>query len=121
MIIRLYFDEDSQDGDVVQAVRFRGLDVLTAHEAGMDHHDDEDHLDFATAKGRVLYTFNARDFNRIHIEYITQNKTHAGIIIGQQQRYSVGEQMRRLTRIVNARTAEQMINQLEFLSNWGEI
>jgi hypothetical protein len=30
-----------------------------------------------------------------------------------------GEQMRRLMRIVNTRTVEQMTNQLEFLSNWG--
>lgn len=119
MTIRLYFDEDSQDSDVVQAVRFRGLDALTSNEAGMGHRDDKDQLDFATSEGRVLYSFNASDFNRIHIEYITQNKSHTGIIIGQQQRYSVGEQMRRLTRIVNARTAEQMVDQLEFLSNWG--
>lgn len=118
MTIRLYFDEDSQDSDVVQAVRFRGLDVLTANEVGMRQRTDEDHLDFATADGRVLYSFNVGDFNRIHIERITQDNPHAGIIIGQQQRYSVGEQMRRLTRIVNARTAEQMIGQLEFLSNW---
>lgn len=121
MIIRLYFDEDSQDSDVVRDVRFRGLDILTSHEAGMDHRNDEDQLDFAMAEGRILYSFNAKDFNRIHIEYITHNKPHAGIIISQQHRYSLGEQMRRLTRIVNARTAEQMINQLEFLSNWGEV
>jgi hypothetical protein len=119
MVIRLYFDEDSQDSDVVLAVRSRGVDALTANEAGMQHRLDEEHLDFATAQGRVLYSFNVGDFSNLHIEYIVSNKSHAGIIIGQQQRYSVGEQMRRLMRIVNARTAEQMVDQLEFLSNWG--
>jgi len=119
MVIRLYFDEDSQDGDVVRAVRSRGLNALTANEAGMRHRLDEEHLDFATAQGRVLYSFNVGDFCRIHTECIVSNKSHAGIILAPQQRYSVGEQMRRLMRIVNARTAEQMVDQLEFLSNWG--
>ena len=31
---------------------------------------------------------------------------------------SVGEQMRRLLRLIAARTAEDMRNRIEFLSNW---
>lgn len=33
--ILLYLDEDAIDDDLVQALRFRGVDVLTATEAGM--------------------------------------------------------------------------------------
>ncbi len=119
MQIKFYFDEDALRISLARALRERGVDVLTAEEAGMRERDDEEHLEFATARGRVLYSFNTGDFCRIHTEYIVSNKSHAGIILGQQQRYSVGEQMRRLMRIVNARTAEQMVDQLEFLSNWG--
>ncbi|MGH9939534.1 MAG: DUF5615 family PIN-like protein [Blastocatellia bacterium] len=119
MQIKLYFDEDALHRRLKQAMRERGVDILTADEAGMRERDDTDHLDFATAQGRVLYSFNMGDFCGIHTEYIVSDKSHAGIILAPQQRYSVGEQMRRLTRIVNARTAEQMIDQLEFLSNWG--
>jgi hypothetical protein len=43
---------------------------------------------------------------------------HAGVIIGVQQRYSVGEQMRRLLRLIARLSAEEMRNRVEFLSNW---
>lgn len=45
------------------------------------------------------------------------NQPHAGIILGSQH-YSVGEQMRRLLRIITTKSAEEMINQVEFLSAW---
>jgi len=50
---------------------------------------------------------------------MVEGHAHAGIIFGQQQRYSVGEQMRRLRRLIALRSAEAMQNQIEFLSNWG--
>jgi hypothetical protein len=41
------------------------------------------------------------------------------IILGQQN-YSIGEQMRRLLRLISTKSAEEMRNQVEFLSAWGE-
>ncbi len=35
MNIRFYFDEDTMDDDLVEALRVRGVDVQTALEAGM--------------------------------------------------------------------------------------
>ncbi len=58
MRIRLYVDEDAMDKDLLQALRARGVDVLTAFETGMIERSDEDHLEFVTRKGRVLYSFN---------------------------------------------------------------
>ena len=69
--------------------------------------------------GRVLCSFNARDFNRLHNEYLAQGKQHAGIILVQQQRYTVGEQMRRLLKLIAAKPAEAMQNHVEYLSAWG--
>jgi hypothetical protein len=60
--IRLYLDEDAVDRDLVRALRARGVDVLTAQEAGLIEHDDEAHLEYATAQGRVLYGFNVGDY-----------------------------------------------------------
>jgi len=48
---------------------------------------DEAHLDWAAREGRVLYSFNMQDFCRLHSEYSSSGKTHAGIIVAQQQRY----------------------------------
>lgn len=103
------------DKALVSALRARGADVLTAQEAGMIERQDDDHLEFATSKGRVLYSFNVGDYCRLQ----AQGRTHAGLILAQQQRYPVGEQVRRLLRLIAARTAEAMQNQIEFLSAWG--
>ena len=62
---------------------------------------------------------NSSDYLAVHSEYLMQGRHHAGIILAQQQRYSVGEQMRRLLRIINFRSAEAMQDQVEFLSTWG--
>lgn len=47
MQIKLYLDEDAMDSDLANALRLRGVDVLTALEAGMIAKPDGDHLKFA--------------------------------------------------------------------------
>jgi hypothetical protein len=96
MTLQLYIDEDAMEKDLVRTLRARGVDVVTAWEAGIIERNDEAHLEYATAQGR----------------------SHAGIILARQQRYSVGEQMRRLLKLIAVTSAENMQNQVEFLSAW---
>jgi len=117
--IRLYFDEDSMRHALVEALRKRGVDVLTALEAGTTEQTDEQKLEYAAAQGRAIYEFNVGDFCRIHSQWLTQHKTHAGIILAHQRRFSVGGQMKRLLRFLGTISAEDMQNRLEFLSDWG--
>lgn len=119
MRIRLYIDEDAMAHGLVQQLLMRGVDVTTAHLEGMVEQADIDHLDYATHQGRVLYSFNVGDFQLLHTEYLTQGKSHSGIILSQQQAFSIGEQMRRLMRIITMKTAEEMVNGIEFLSTWS--
>jgi hypothetical protein len=72
--VSLYLDEDSQDNDLIDALRLRGADVIGAWAAGMRQRDDEQHLLCATAQGRTLYGFNTKDFYRLHTELLTQGK-----------------------------------------------
>jgi arginine utilization protein RocB len=65
-----------------------------------------------------LYTFNVGDFMHLHGEYMSAGQAHAGIIFGDQQRFGVGEQMRRLLRIISLRTAEELRSRCEFHSAW---
>jgi len=118
-MIRLYFDEDSMRRSLVRALCARGVDVITALDAGMVEREDAEHLDYATEQGRVLCTFNAGDFYGLHSEYVAQGKPHAGIILMRQQYYSVGEQMRRLLKLMASTSADEMKNWVEFLSAWG--
>jgi hypothetical protein len=75
---------------------------------------------FATTNECVLYTFNACDFYRLHSQWISAGREHAGMILAPQQRFSVGEQLRRILRLRTAMTAANMRNQVEFLGSWVE-
>lgn len=121
MTIKLYLDEDAQDKALLESLRLHSVDVIGAWEAGMRQQPDEAHLTFATVQGRVLYGFNVRDFYRLHTEILTQGQTHAGIVLAKQQHYSIGEQLRRLLRLVARKSAEDLQNQIEFLSDWEEL
>lgn len=118
-MLRLYLDEDAMDDALVKALRSHGVDLLTAFEAGMIERPDEEHLDYAASEGRVLYTFNVADFCRIHAAYQISSRPHTGIVLGRQKLYSIGEQMRRLLKLIATLTPEQMANHVEFLSAWS--
>ena len=65
--------------------------------------------------GRAVYTFNVDDFARLHKQYLLQNSDHFGIIVIPDQRYTIGEKIRRLAGFIRQVTAEEMINRMEFL------
>jgi uncharacterized protein DUF5615 len=117
--IRLYFDEDAMQSALLAALRARRVDVLTASDRGMLSRSDEEHLSHASSDGRVLYSFNIRDYSLLHEQWIAGGRNRSGIILAFQQRYSVGEQMRRLLRLLNQKAAMEMRSQLEYLSKWG--
>ena len=116
--LRLYIDEDALEGDMVRGLRSHGVDVITAADAGMLRRPDEEHLKFACGEGRVLYSFNVRHFHQIHTAWVAAGRAHSGIILAQQQRYSTGEQIRRLLRLIASVSAEAMRNREEFLGSW---
>lgn len=84
------------DTDVISALRARGIDVVTVLEAGRAGKSDEDQLALATELNCVLYTFNVCDFYRLHAQWMTRSREHGGMILVPQQRFSVGEQLRRI-------------------------
>jgi hypothetical protein len=117
-VLRFYLDEDSMSAALVRALRARGADVETAREAGLVERSDAEHLAYATAAGRVLCTFNVGDFHRLHGEWLDRGEAHAGMILMAQQRFSVGEQVRRLLGIAAERPSETMRGQVVFASTW---
>lgn len=106
------------DGDLVRGLRSRGIDVITAADAGMIRRSDQEHLSFASTQSRALYSINIRDFHEIHMEWMTAGRDHAGIVLAHQKRYSTGEQIRRILRLSGSLTAEVMRNREEFLGRW---
>ena len=119
MNLRLYFDEDAMDADLVVALRGRGVDLETALE-----------IDMLDARGRRApgirhnpttgpLQLQYRSFLPLHRQFLASGQNHAGMIVCRQQHYGVGEQMRRLLKLIAAKTGDEMHNQLEFLSQWG--
>jgi hypothetical protein len=94
------------------------VDVLTVADVGMLHRSDEEQIDWARQNGRVVFSFNTRDFYRLHTTIIEQGLSHAGIILAPQQRYGIGDLMRGVLKLINTKSSEEMQGQLEFLSNW---
>ena len=54
----------------------------------------------------------------MHPEYMEQERVHAGIVLAARQSYSVGVQLRGILKLMATKSAEDMINQQEFLGNY---
>jgi hypothetical protein len=113
--ICFYLDEDSFEKSLVKAFRRAGLDVVTVADVGRQRYADEEQLIWAASQGRSIYSYNRRDFCRLHDELLTAGRNHSGIIVLQQQRYSIGQQVKGLLRLVAEQSKEDMVNQLIFL------
>ena len=119
-MICLYMDEDGMARKLARALRQRGATVTTAYDEGMINRSDADHLDYATAHGYTLFSFNVSDYLRLHAQYLSAGKSHGGIILSRQQTYSTGETMRRLLRVMTRKSAADMVDHVEFLTVWSE-
>jgi predicted nuclease of predicted toxin-antitoxin system len=108
LFVRLYLDRHIMTRLAVD-LRGRGYDVVTTQDAGKDTAPDEEQLAFATAQGRVILTFNIRDFAPLHEAWQAAGRSHAGIIVSQQlggRQY--GLLLDRMLRLLNQLSAEEM-------------
>ncbi|NEQ21612.1 MAG: hypothetical protein F6K28_20825 [Microcoleus sp. SIO2G3] len=112
LFIRLYIDEDVH-GDLGVALRQHGYDMLTVNEAERGGFSDAQQLAFAAEQNRTIFTFNAADFIALHLEYLTEERTHAGIVISKQ--ISIKDTVRRLLYLIAHVSADEMYNQLRWL------
>jgi predicted nuclease of predicted toxin-antitoxin system len=105
----LYSDED-MSALVATLLRSRGLDITTVPEQGTLGKTDREQLEFATSVGRCILTHNRVDFERLHLQYIEENKEHFGIIVvPQKNAYEVAQ---RIGILVSTLMADEIRNQL---------
>lgn len=115
MPLRLYIDEDAMSRALIRGLRAQGIDVSTPLDEARIGQADDEQLEFASRMNRVFYTLNVGDFCRLHKHYMATHKVHAGIVVVYRQRYTVGEQIRRLSKLAEEKSLEEMRNQLVFL------
>lgn len=109
MFASLYTDED-MSALVATLLKSRGLDITTVPEQGTLGNSDREQLEFATSLNRCLLTHNRVDFEKLHLQYVRENKQHSGIIIVPQK--NAYELAKRISILVRALTVEEIHNQL---------
>jgi predicted nuclease of predicted toxin-antitoxin system len=113
--LSFYFDENIQTA-LADALKTRGIDVVTTQEAGNVGVVDIRQLAYATEKGRTILSYNKRDFALIHYQWMRIGRPHAGIILSDQ--LPIGVILRRLMRLYYSVNIEDMKNRLEYLGAW---
>ena len=106
--IRFHFDEHV-DPAIAIALRRAGIDVTTTNEAGLRTNDDEDHLQFARAEGRVIVTRD-QDFLRMS-RRITE---HSGIVFYTANQ-SIREIIEGLILIYEVMLPDEMAGHVEYI------
>lgn len=85
---RLHLDADASLRALHAALVARGHDVTRTPNAWMQRDaSDTEQLLGAAAQGRVLFTFNGRDFPRL----VQHNPEHAGVILAAQRRWTLSQ------------------------------
>ena len=108
MAIKFYCDEHV-DLAIADALRRRGVDILTAQEAGLLGVADEQHLQFAVSQKRAIFTQDT-DFLRLH----KLGAVHTGIIYTHQST-PMRKIIQGLILIYQVLTEEEMGNHVEYL------
>jgi hypothetical protein len=109
IFVALYTDEDIS-ALVATLLRYRGLDVTSVPEQLTLGRTDEEQLELAISMSRCLLTYNRVDFERLHIQYMEDNRQHFGIIVVPQK--SAYEVAQRIGILVSALAVEEITNQL---------
>lgn len=112
LFIELYLDEDVSVL-IGELVRARGFVAKTTVEAGNLGKSDDEQLEYAVTREKVLMTHNRIDFEELANEYFDNDKTHYGIIIA--VRRLPNQIVQRLLPILNERTTDEMKNQIVYI------
>lgn len=78
--MKFYLDEDVSP-KIAERLRKKGIDAVSAIEAGNLQLSDREQLACATREGRSLVTRNVRHFIVLAQEAIRRQEPHAGIIL----------------------------------------
>ncbi len=108
----IYTDEDVSKL-VATLLKARGFDVTTTSEQAMLSQSDSQQLAYAASVERCLLTHNRVDFERLHLEYMTEGRQHSGIIVAPQKNaYEIAQ---RVAILLNTLTADEINNQLLYV------
>ena len=112
---RFFTDEDVYAA-IAPALRKSGIDAVSTPEVGRLSESDESQLEWAANEGRILVTFNAGHFAKLHTAWMKAGRHHAGIVVSSQR--PIGDLLHRLVKLASDLDAEATHDRLEFASDW---
>ncbi len=111
----LHLDADTSIRQLQRALLGRGHDVTrTPNDWMPSDADDESQLLGATAQGRVIFTFNVRDY----LALAKRHPHHHGIALAAQRQWTVSPLIGALDRMLTETTAEEWVSQVKWLAHW---
>jgi hypothetical protein len=114
---RLHLDADTSIRQLQRALAERGHDVTRTPNAWISQEaEDEAQLLGATAQGRVIFTFNVRDYSAL----AERHPHHAGIALAAQRQWTLSALITALDRMLTATTAEEWVGQMYWLIHWKQ-
>jgi hypothetical protein len=112
---RLHLDADTSIRQLQRALAERGHDVTrTPNEWISQDADDEAQLLGATVQGRLIFTFNARDY----LALAERHPHHGGIVLAAQRQWNVGGLIAALDHLLATTAAEEWPGQVQWLTQW---
>ena len=104
-----FYTDESVNVAVAEGLKRRGVQVISARDADNLGLSDKEQLEYATKKNLVIVTHDD-DFLSMAMEF-----EHKGIVYVHQQKYSVGDLIRRLKLLWDIAEPKDMVNHVEFL------
>lgn len=98
---------------VASLLRSRGFVATTTRDEDQIQNSDAEQLAYAVSQGKTLLTHNRADFEALAQTYAEAGLMHYGIILA--GRHPPYELVRRLMRILNRVTADEMENQVRYI------
>ena len=109
----LYLDEDVSVL-IAALLRSDGVDLLTTRDVHNLGQSDSFQLLFAATHHRAILTHNRGDFEALHRNALAEQQDHAGIIIA-NRRVSDADLARRVMKLLDLLSADEMKNQLLYI------
>ena len=112
--IRFHFDEHVPSA-VASQLRRAGVDLTRPGDVGLLGAADEEHLNFATAEGRVLVTGDT-DFLQLHnLQLRAGPATHPGIVYWTRRNMVIGSMVASLTLIWQIYESHDLHGRIEYI------
>lgn len=113
--IKLYLDENVHP-ELAVILRKYGYDAIATQETDNCGKSDIEQMDFAASQQRVIVTFNIKDFVPLNNTFYSEDHYHSGIIVSSQ--INLKTMLKRLLKLLNNKSKQDMENSIEFLNNW---